>query len=239
MNYFDHYKTHFVYLCSAGSRAYGLQRPDSDYDVRGVYIAPTEEWLGLGEPPGEVERKDRDGLREIKVFELKKFVNLALKANPNILEMLWTKDCMKLSDFDPFIKHRAKFLSKRIADTYFGYATSQLHKMRQDVQMGREIRWKHAAHLIRLMRSGIMAMHLHTVPVRVDAKFEAELRNILAGFVSFGSVMKLYDELADEFRAAESTTILPDQPDQAFFETLVQQVRAERLHVYQPCDWKI
>ena len=40
-----------IYAAESGSRAWGLASPDSDYDVRFVYVQPREEYLRIDEQP--------------------------------------------------------------------------------------------------------------------------------------------------------------------------------------------
>ena len=75
-----------IYRCVVGSQAYGLERDSSDVDRRGIYLAPAElEWSLYGVPE-QLENAETEEC----YWELKKFMVLALKANPNILECLYT-----------------------------------------------------------------------------------------------------------------------------------------------------
>ena len=122
----------------AGSHGYGLSRPESDYDYRGVFIAPKEYYLGLG----KVEQKDAgwdsepgifdflNGEKDTVIYELKKFIQLLAGANPNILELLWLKQYpVKTAIGEYLIQHRKIFLSKRVKHTYSGYAFAQIKKI--------------------------------------------------------------------------------------------------------------
>ena len=75
-----------IYRCVSGSRAYGLETDDSDTDLRGVYLAPAELQWSLFGAPDQFE----DSARQWVVWELQKFLVMALKANPNILECLYS-----------------------------------------------------------------------------------------------------------------------------------------------------
>ena len=75
-----------IYRCVIGSRAYGLDDDASDTDRRGIYLPPADlHWSLYGVP----EQIEDDTTRET-YWELQKFLVLALKANPNVLECLYT-----------------------------------------------------------------------------------------------------------------------------------------------------
>lgn len=75
-----------IYRCVVGSRAYGLDTETSDTDLRGVYLAPTEMIWSLFGAPEQFE----DNEAQTCYWELQKFLVMALKANPNILECLYS-----------------------------------------------------------------------------------------------------------------------------------------------------
>ena len=77
---------HVIYRCVVGSKAYGLSHDDSDTDIRGFYLPPANLHWSLYGVPEQLEDPQTD-----RVFwEIQKFIMLALKANPNILECLYT-----------------------------------------------------------------------------------------------------------------------------------------------------
>lgn len=122
----------------AGSYGYGLSRPESDYDYRGVFIAPKQYYLGFD----KIEQKEAgwdsepgifdflNGQQDTVIYELKKFIQLLAGANPNILELLWLKQYPVKTEVGAYlIQHRRMFLSKRVKHTYSGYAFAQIKKI--------------------------------------------------------------------------------------------------------------
>lgn len=111
-----------------GSRLYGTFTEDSDYDDRGVFIAPPNYYIGLSDIQ-QVESQSED-----KVFyELSKFMNLALKNNPNILEFLFVPEdkWIKSSpEWERIIENRDYFLSTKARWTFGGYAFAQLKRIK-------------------------------------------------------------------------------------------------------------
>ena len=75
-----------IYRCIVGSKAFGLDRAESDSDRRGIYLPPASWQWSLYGVPEQLDYKDTEEC----YWELQKFLNLALKANPNVLECLYT-----------------------------------------------------------------------------------------------------------------------------------------------------
>ncbi|MGH9761016.1 MAG: nucleotidyltransferase domain-containing protein, partial [Blastocatellia bacterium] len=144
-----------VYRCVVGSRAYGLDGPQSDIDRRGIYLPPAELEWSLFNLPEQLE----DHETQECFWELKKFLMLALKANPNALECLYTHLVEYASPIaQELLEMRAIFLSKLVYQTYNGYVMSQFKKLDHDIRNRGEIKWKHAMHLIRILLSGIVML---------------------------------------------------------------------------------
>ena len=153
-----------VYRCVTGSQAYGLADEASDVDVRGVFVAPPELLWSLQGAPDYLER---DRMAEA-YWELAKFCVLALKANPNVLECLYTPLVQHVSPIgEELLALRAAFLSRLVHQTYNGYVLSQFKKLEQDLRTKGEPKWKHVMHLIRLLLSGIEVLRSGTVSVDV------------------------------------------------------------------------
>lgn len=126
-----------IFVGLAGSHGYGLNRPESDYDYRGVFIAPKRYYLGFD----SIEQKDSgwdepgifpfiDGNEDTVIYELRKVIHLLAGANPNVLELLWLNNYPFLTNVGQhLINHRHLFLSKKVKHTYSGYAFAQIKKM--------------------------------------------------------------------------------------------------------------
>ncbi|MEM6906851.1 MAG: nucleotidyltransferase domain-containing protein, partial [Pseudomonadota bacterium] len=76
-----------LFAIESGSRAWGFPSPDSDYDVRFVYVHPTDWYLSLTPGRDVIELPIRDDL-DIGGWDLRKALNLLLKPNPVMLEWL-------------------------------------------------------------------------------------------------------------------------------------------------------
>lgn len=117
-----------LYKVIAGSKAYGLDLPTSDTDIRGIFLQDNEYRLGNG----YVEQVN-DKKNDIVYYEVNRFINLLSQNNPNIIENLFVPND-KILHFDEKIKplydNRHKFLTKKIRFTFGGYSISQIKKAR-------------------------------------------------------------------------------------------------------------
>jgi hypothetical protein len=198
-----------IYRCVVGSRAYGLDTDESDTDRRGIYLAPAElQWSLLGAP----EQFEDNGAQSC-YWELQKFLAMALKANPNILECLYSPMVEKQTPLaTELLTIRDRFLSQMIFQTFNGYAMSQFKKIEQDIRNHGEVRWKHAMHLLRLLLTGAATLRDARVPVRVETHRE-RLLSVKRGELPWAEVDAWRKDLHRDFESALAATRLPERPD--------------------------
>jgi len=112
--------------CISGSKAYGLATPESDTDIKGVFILPKDQFYGL-DYVSQVSDKKND----VVYFEVGRFVELLIKNNPTIIELIGTVG-ESIMYKDPLMNlfQKEDYLSKLCKDTFAGYAKSQIGKAR-------------------------------------------------------------------------------------------------------------
>jgi hypothetical protein len=214
-------RPYIIYRCVVGSQAYGLADAGSDIDRRGVYLPPARFHWSLAGLPEQIENH----AAQETYWELEKFLILALKANPNVLECLYT----------PLVEHAAplaqelrdlrdRFLSKHLYQTYNGYVLSQFRRMEQDLCTQGQVRLKHAMHLIRLLLSGITALREGVIPVRVTEHRE-RLLSIKRGEMPWPEVNAWRLALHQAFDAAYAASALPERPDSAAVDAFLIRAR--------------
>jgi hypothetical protein len=206
---FAEWQDFVIYRCIVGSQAFGLATDSSDVDRRGIYLPPAElHWSLYGVP----EQLEHPATQEC-YWELRKFLVMALKANPNILECLWTPMVEYASPLAQELrKRRQVFLSKMVYQTYNGYVLSQFKKLEQDLRARGEIKWKHAMHLLRLLLSGITALKTGEILVQIPSQRD-QLLAIKDGKVPWPEINTWRLELHREFDVAFAGTKLPARPD--------------------------
>ena len=215
---------YIIYSCIIGSRAYGLDVDGSDTDKRGIFLPPADLQWSLYGMPEQVEDADTQEC----YWELQKFLVLALKANPNILECLFTPLVESATPLaQELLAARGAFLSKLVYQTYNGYVLSQFSKLEQDLRTQGELKWKHVMHLIRLLLSGITIVREGCVPVRVIDGQRDRLLSIRRGEVTWDDVNAWRLELHKDFDQAYETTALPDRPDYEWANSFLIRARRE------------
>lgn len=111
-------KVHILLAVESGSRAWGFASPDSDYDVRFIYIRPKEDYLRLESTRDVIELPINDVL-DINGWDLQKTLRLLYKSNPTLFE--WFSS--------PIVYMETEFARKfrRIMNEYFSEKRSLYH----------------------------------------------------------------------------------------------------------------
>jgi uncharacterized protein len=124
-----------IFECITGSRLYGTNTPDSDFDYRGVVIPPMnillDPFMGFDQKDSGFEEEDRC------LYALAKFMKLCTDSNPNLVEILFVPDSnilFKNEKWDNLISHRDLFLSKKAKFTFTGFGFSQLNDIKRHRQ---------------------------------------------------------------------------------------------------------
>ncbi|HZX32935.1 MAG TPA: nucleotidyltransferase domain-containing protein [Rhodocyclaceae bacterium] len=76
-----------LFACESGSRGWGFASPDSDYDVRFLYVHRLPWYLGVEAKRDVIERPISDEL-DVGGWELRKALRLLRRSNPTLLEWL-------------------------------------------------------------------------------------------------------------------------------------------------------
>jgi predicted nucleotidyltransferase len=212
---------HVIYRCVIGSRAYGLDGSDSDTDRRGIYLPPADlHWSLYGVP----EQLENEPAQEV-YWEIQKFFMLALKANPNVLECLYTPLVEYATPLaEEMLAMRDAFLSKLVYQTFNGYVSSQFKKLQADLRNQGQVKWKHVMHLIRLLLSGIHTLREGRMQVQVGAHRQ-RLLALKRGEFDLEAVETWRLQLHRELEAAYQATPLPAFPDYQRANALLLKAR--------------
>ncbi|MFJ9681265.1 DNA polymerase beta superfamily protein [Streptomyces sp. NPDC101194] len=221
-------RDHTVYSCVMGSRAFGLATEDSDTDRRGVFLAPTPLFWRFDKPPTHVEGPAQEQFS----WELERFCELALRANPNVLECLHSPLVERVDAVgDELLSLREAFLSRLAHRTFVRYALGQRRKLEADLRQYGAPRWKHAMHLLRLLTSGRDLLRTGELTLDVGPARE-ELLAVKRGEVPWSEVEARMTRLAEENDAAVASSPLAAEPDRARVEDFL--IRTRRASALRP-----
>jgi hypothetical protein len=124
-----------ILLARVGSEAHGLFVPSGshdgidDHDLMGVCVPPVEYYLGTRQWDNA---NAINGPWDVVLFEVRKFVNLLVKQNPNVLGFLWCEEEDVLSkSVEGMVlrENRDIFRSEEAKPRFIGYAYGQLERM--------------------------------------------------------------------------------------------------------------
>ncbi|MEV5613159.1 nucleotidyltransferase domain-containing protein [Streptomyces sp. NPDC052225] len=217
----DLVRDHTVYSCVMGSRAFGLATQDSDTDRRGVYLAPTPLFWRFDKPPTHIEGPADEQFS----WELERFCELALRANPNILECLHSPLVERVTPVgEELLALRGAFLSRQAHTTFARYADGQRRKLEADVRTHGAPRWKHAMHLLRLLMSCRDLLRTGELTIDVGEARESLLA-VKRGEVPWPEVEHRLTALAAEAEEASRHTPLPENPDRPRVEAFLIRTR--------------
>jgi hypothetical protein len=216
---------HTIYAAVVGSRAFGLDTDASDTDTRGVYVAPTESFWSLAKPPTHVDGPEPEWFS----WEVERFCELALKANPNLLEVLHSPQVVRQTPLgEELIDLREAFLSQLAYQTYSGYVLSQFKKLEADFRRDGAPKWKHVMHLIRLL----LAAHSLLLEARLVVDVGPHRDRLLAvkrGELSWPEVEQWRLGLHEELDNALRRSVLPATPDVARVDAWLRSVRKRSI----------
>ncbi|MGW5864052.1 nucleotidyltransferase domain-containing protein [Streptomyces sp. NPDC055239] len=217
----DLVRDHTVYACVMGSRAFGLATDDSDTDRRGVFLAPTPLFWRFDKPPTHVEGPAEEQFS----WEVERFCELALRANPNILECLHSPLVEHVTDTGrELLSLRDAFLSRQAHLTFAGYARGQHKKLEDDVRLHGAPRWKHAMHLLRLLTSCRDLLRTGSLTLDVGDQREPLLA-VKRGEVPWSEIESWMRRLAEEADVAATRSPLPAEPDRERVADFLFRVR--------------
>jgi len=163
-----------IYQVLAGSHAYGLAGSGSDVDWRGVYLLPTESYLGLHLPGvGTGSLPEAISLEPDQAYhELRHYCRMLLKGNPNPLEWLWLEPRFIFIS-SPIIERlremREHFLGEQMLKAYLGWAKAE--------RLGLIAKWdaKAGSHLLRVL----LDLRYALVERRLQVTFAGDERELL------------------------------------------------------------
>jgi len=110
-----------LWAIESGSRAWGFHSPDSDYDIRFIYVRPREWYLSIDveDQRDVIEYPIVDDI-DLNGWDLRKALRLLAKSNPGIVE--WLHSPIIYSQYGSF-----QTQARHMLDQYYSIAKGIYH----------------------------------------------------------------------------------------------------------------
>lgn len=150
-----------LHAVESGSRAWGFASPDSDYDVRFVYVRERNEYLRIDEPRDVIEWQ-LDDVLDINGWDLKKALRQFAKGNATLFEWSGSPVVYRTTeDWKTISQVSAQYFSEKAAVYhYYGTANSTLH----EYLMKETVRYKKYFYALRPLLAAIYIERYHSAP---------------------------------------------------------------------------
>lgn len=179
-----------LFACESGSRGWGFASPDSDYDVRFIYVNHLP-WYLTVTPRRDVIEVPISGDLDINGWDLRKALGLMRESNPTLLE--WLRSPIVYCD-DAVAMPRLRALSEAVfsnARAWHHYSSMARKNFREHLQAD-EVRYKKYLYVLRPLlaarwirtQPGVPPMRFadlaqHTLDVVRDAALIDEINALL------------------------------------------------------------
>lgn len=206
-----------MYLTIHGSKSYNLHGPTSDTDKRGYFYLDADQFFGLKGGPETLE-SNKDGV-DFVAWEFRKFMKLAANSNPNVIETLFTAPTDVIAHDGTVswaLRNNAqKFLSKKVAITFGGYARQNFTRLGKNIDKWKEdsgVR-KDAMHCMRLIGYADQILTTGNLVLPHNEEARTALLNIRLGKVPPVTVLQMAEAGLNDIDVLAKKSALPEEPD--------------------------
>src|ERR1035437_1669643 len=190
-----------------GSHAHGLATPESDVDIRSVYVAPTKSFFTYsangGLPKVKANSHTENGVDDTS-FEIGHFLHLAMKSNPSILEMFRAPNeysGIKGSQLAHHLRGKALlslfpyvWSSKGVYNAYRGYASAERSRILEgSVKTGNlGAAWVRSIYnATQLLTTGDFSINVIGTPVEIYARAWKKNESVFGGLLPIAEVTSI------------------------------------------------
>jgi predicted nucleotidyltransferase len=221
------YDVKILYACESGSRAWGFNSKNSDYDVRFIYVHKLPWYLGVNENRDVIEEIEGD--LDLSGWELRKSLKLLAKGNPPLLEWLNS----------PIIYHQDPTFTLELnllADNCFSAKSAIYHYLNmakrnynQYIKDKSYVKLKKYLYVIRPLLSCMAIQDSKSMPpTAMDLSMD-----LLKPFTAYAEVLALVEakKAGKELEQGPSNTILNDFIEESlfFFELYVMDIKGVKI----------
>jgi hypothetical protein len=211
-----------LFACESGSRGWGFASPDSDYDVRFIYVNRLP-WYLTVTPGRDVIELPISGDLDINGWDLRKALGLMRESNPTLLEWLRSPIVYR-EEAETMARFRA--LAERVFSNAKGWHhyTSMAKKNFREHLQADEVRYKKYLYVLRPL---LAARWIRTLPGVPPMRFAELAQHTLDATADAALINEINALLEVKMRAGESATS-PRWPGiHAFIEAELERNAAE------------
>lgn len=178
-------KIKILYACETGSRAWGFPSPDSDYDVRFIYMHDRDWYLSLSQRKDDIEYMDGD--LDASGWDLKKSLSLLKKSNAALIERFQSP--IEYRSQQGFKEEFNSLIANYYSPTAVFFHHYALAKnFWDDIKDTPEYKLKSWFYLVRSLLScnwitqdkTVLPMHIEGLMKYIDEKMKTEIRTLIA-----------------------------------------------------------
>lgn len=244
--WFDGYSSLYSYVTLMGSRAYGTATEYSDYDFYGFCVPPLNvifpyldgEILDFGDQKQRFNQlqlqnhsSDRLGDVDVTVYNIVRYFQLVMGANPNMVDSLFVPDesIVFMDDIGKLVRdNRHLFLSDRIYHSYRGMAHHHMNRLKGSSRQGKRkdlvdtygYDTKDAYHTIRCLLEARDFLFEGDCDIASHADIILEIRNGEWGLEYLKDEFEgLLEEIEGRYNNKES--VLPYKPNQEHIRNIL------------------
>lgn len=210
----------------SGAHLYGFPSPNSDYDLRGIYVLPAREVIGLYEGRQTIDTMMvRDEVEiDLVMYDVKKFFGLLLKKNGLVLELIHSPLVICTTPEHEELKAIAnKCISRYHFYHYLGFAGDQWKLFsKEEVRRVKPLLYIYRVLLtgIHLMRTGEVESNLVRlnelfrlpyIPELIARKLAGPEQSVLED-ADLSFHQSEYERLRQELELSAQTSSLPEGP---------------------------
>ena len=189
---------HVLFACESGSRGWGFASPDSDYDVRFIYVHRLA-WYLTVEPGRDVIEQPISGELDVGGWELRKALQLLRDSNPTLLE--WLRSPIVYRQDDAWAARLRTLAEDKFSPVrgYHHYVSMARKNLREHLY-GETVRYKKYLYVLRPLLAARWIREDRGAPPMVFA-------DLVAATSLDASLVAEIDALLDvKMRAGESAT---------------------------------
>ncbi len=228
-----------IFATISGAHLYGFASPDSDVDLRGAFLLPAREMLGLHPPDETLSLEDKSSIDlDWVAHDIRKFARLMTNHNGYVLEQLYSPLVVLTTPAHEELLRLGKgCITRPTVRHYQGFARGRRHRLAEP-----DPTVKHLLYAYRVLLTGIHLMQTGEIVANIQVLNErfrlAEIDDLVARKRTGAEKMALeerdhvqhgalLDRLERELQAAHDASQLPEEPTGA--TALEQFVVALRL----------